>query len=36
MNTSFAGFLLVGNEWQGEAAKRAKMLFFLAANWQRN
>jgi len=27
---------LVGNEWQGEAAKRAKMLFFLAANWQRN
>jgi len=31
MNTAFAGFLLVGNEWQGEAAKRAKMLFFFGS-----
>jgi hypothetical protein len=33
MNTEFAGFLLVGNKWQGEAAKSTKMPLFLAPNW---
>jgi hypothetical protein len=33
MNTGFAGFLLVGNEWQGEAAKSTKRQHFLAPFW---
>ena len=36
MNTAFAGFLLVGNEWQREAAKSTKRSRFLAPNWHQD